>query len=320
MRILHLSDTQLSGSPYRISSLLSRHSGIESKHFVWQEKILYRQFPIDLSKKNTTLDEIRYLIYEWADVMVYHNRWRRQEVFKALGTAPPIKPSVIQIHSPREGEDFRDEVASGIPIACFAQYHPRQWPECKFIVPNAIDITELVPYARLDRPLPLVSYAPSNTTRTDWNNKSYSTVGPVLKKMKFSKDSKYNCLSDIIHDVPYWEMLERKRRADIGIEEVSTGSYHISGLEYLSLGVPCICHIDELTEKALKDTTGSDTVPFIEATAGSFERVLRKLLRDKDWVERGAQARAWMERYWNPKVLCDHYIKMYEELGPCQNR
>jgi len=311
MRVLHLSDTQLSGSPYRISSLLSKYGGVESKHFVWQEKIFYREFPVDLSKKNTTLDEIRYLIYEWADVIVYHNRWRRQEVFKALGTAPPNKPSVIQIHSPREGENFREEVKSGLPIACFAQYHPRQWPECKFILPNVVDIydSSYIRETFPSNPIPIVSYAPSNTNRIDWNNKSYGVVAPILKKLKLKGAIKFQLLQQL----PFEKIMPEKKLSDIGIDEISC-SYHLSSLEYLSLGIPCFAYIDSSIEKVVKDITGAEELPWIRATEGTFERLLGKMLKEKNWAGRGKRSREWMERYWNPLFLCDQYLNVYRSL------
>jgi len=312
MNILHLSDTQLSYSPGRISNLLSKYGGVESRHFVWKRKIGFREFPVDMSSDDTPLEVIRSFIYQWADVIVYHNRWKRQEVFKALGTPPPGKPSVIQIHSPRESEDFYEEVMSGLPIACPAQYHPRQWPECRYIVPNVVDILDPL-YTRTDMPIyerPRVSYAPSNTNMRGWDDKSYGTVGAVLKRMKLAREITY----DLIAGKPFEVVLPTKRLANIGVDEISTGSYHLSSLEYLSLGVATIARIDTLTEKVLKDLTGCDRLPWIDASKDTFENSLRAVLKLKGWDEHGRYARIWMERYWNPTLLCKHYIKMYEDL------
>ena len=321
MRILHLSDTPLSGSPIRISQLLAKYGGVESRHICWKEKIGYRIYEADLIGHITPTAALEYYIYDWADIIHYHNRWRRQEVFRAIGRLPPKKPCVIQLHSPRESEDFRGEVESGIPLACLAQYHPRQWPEMTFLVPNVVDIDDPIylparqyVMGKLVPPSPsaltIVSFAPSNTNRRDWNDKGYSVANPVLKKMRFSGEICY----DLINLMPFEEVMPRKRIADIGIDDIVTGSYHLSALEYLSLGIACINHVDELTEAEVKKLTGADSLPFVEANKETFERVLRSLLKTQTWPEIGHKSRKWMETYWSPAILCNHYLKMYDAI------
>lgn len=317
MRILHLSSTPLSGSPIRISNLLGKYAeGIESRHICWNEKIGYRIYDTDIIGRLTPPEELRYRLYEWATHIHYHNRWARQEIFKAVGYPPPDIPSVIQIHSPRDSEDFREEVVSEIPLAIIAQYHPRQWPEKSFIVPNVVDILDAsytpIPgevLKKLHMP-PVISYAPSNTNGTGWNDKSYGHVNPVLKRMRLAGEIGY----DLIQKAPFSEVMPRKKLASLGVEEVSNGTYHLSALEYLAVGVGCICYIDPLTEKVVKDLTGAEELPFIHATKESFERVVRGLLKSGDFDLEGVKARLWMEKYWSPEVLVEHYRKMYEKL------
>lgn len=314
MRVLHLSDTPLSGAPIRLSALLAKYGEIESRHLVWREKLGYRDFGVDIGGSGSSHEYLRYLIYEWPDILHMHNRYARQEVFRALGTPPPNKPSVIQIHSPRDSEDFSEEVSSGIPIAVVAQYHVRQWPEMRFLVPNAVDIHhkdfKSAKAPRQHPYMPVISYAPSNTTLPGWNDKSYSVVAPVLKRMRMAGVIDYQ----LIYKVPFDDVMIKKKQADIGIDEISTGSYHLSSLEYLSLGVGCFANIDPLTEKAIKDVTGADRIPWIRANKENFERVLRNILKDQSWPEIGAASRTWMEEYWNPQMLCGHYLKMYNSL------
>lgn len=311
MRILHLSDTPLSGAPLRLSNLLKKHNeDIMSAHITWTDRVGYRDFGYDLLGSRMEKEELEYLIYEWADIIHYHNRWKRQEVFKHLGKWPPKKPSVIQIHSPRFSENFLEEVNSGIPIAVIAQYHVREWPELSYIVPNVVDITEIAPLKRPAGLIPKISFAPSNTTCTGWDNKGYHEVMKILKPMKHSAGINL----DLINQRPFSETIERKANADLGIDEIVTGSYHLSGLEYLALGIGCFSGIDSQTEKVLKDLTGCDHQPFIKATPSSFKRVLERILIDRTWHGLGDSAREWMEKYWSPRILSDHYINMYRSL------
>jgi len=253
--------------------------------------------------------------FEWADVIHYHNRWKRQQIFTMNGLKPPKKPSVIQMHSPRfDSENFVEEADSGIPIAVIAQYHVRQWPELDFIVPNVVDIYDGNFQGKFRKELrqhPLVSYAPSNCTARDWNSKGYHIVAPILKRLRIAGKIQHQ----IIVQTPHEETLLRKRNADIGIDEFVTGSYHLSSLEYLSMGIACFCWLDDRTERVVRDLTGSvGDLPWTQTTRDSFKQDLNQMISDRSWEEKGRNAREWVEKFWNPEILSDHYIKMYERL------
>lgn len=317
LKVLHLSDTQLSGSPIRISSLLNERSEgrIESRHIVWHKTFGYRRFAHDLVATSMLQQEIEHLIFEWADVIHYHNRWRRQEIFTYLERPPPKAPSVIQVHSPRDIKEryFSDEIQSKIPIAVIAQYHVRQWPELSFIVPNVVDIDAEENRREISHEMnlvPTVSYAPSNTTCSGWDDKGYDIVAPPLKRLKLGGKIHFQLLSGR----PHAEVMAKKREADIGIDEVITGSYHLSSLEYLSLGIPTFANIDSQTERVLKDLTGSDMLPWELASETNFSSRLQHFLKCRLWREQGLKARSWMERHWSPPILVGHYERMYKKI------
>lgn len=311
MNILHLSDTGLSGSPIRIVDLLNKYTPHKARHVIWEATTGFRSFKTDVVAPRVGKDAVATLL-EWADVLHFHNRWRRQNVFTRFGLEPPRKKSVIQIHSPRDSEDFRDEVGSGIPLAIIAQYHVRQWPEASYVVPNVVDVRDL-DYVRLGHPqhhVPVVSYAPSNWNAKGWNDKGYSVISPILKRLGLDHTIKY----DLIVQQPHHAVMARKRQADIGIDEIVTGSYHLSSLEYLAIGVPCFAHLDEQTAAVVKDLTGASELPWIDATGDSFRRKLLQIVKDKNWRELGGLSRAWMEKYWAPEFLASQYVDIYEEL------
>lgn len=317
MKVLHLSDTPLSGSPIRISNLLNRigNSGeaaykTNSIHLVWHPTWGFRDFGADVV--SSKLDRAQIATYlEWADVIHYHNRYERQLIFTQTGLKPPKKPSVIQMHSPRKSEDFSGEVKSGVPIAVIAQYHVREWSELKFIVPNVVDI-DLPEYKKfyLVNTLPIVSYAPSNCNLKGWDDKGYNIVAPVLKRMALASQIQFQ----LIVNQPHSQCLELKRFADIGIDEVVTGSYHLSSLEYLAMGTPCFANIDELTRKAIVEVTGAEKLPWEVCKPHEFESKMRSMVMFKSYVEEGKRARRWMDNYWNPEFLYLKYVDMYRSL------
>ena len=316
MKILHLSDTTLSGSPIRITDLFNAHSEHQARHVVWQPTVGYRMFKTDVVGKTASADELEQLFAE-ADVLHFHNRWRRQEIFAKhpLLLQYLSKPSVIQIHSPRFSEDFTDEVNSNVPLAIIAQYHPREWEGLlSYIVPNVVDI-EAKEYRRESMPprkRPVVSYAPSNTNAKGWDDKGYAVVAPVLKRMGLAGHLYYQ----LIVQRPHAQVMELKRSADLGIDEIVTGSYHLSSLEYLALGIACFANLDEHTTKVVCDVSGSsaEELPWIKADAQTFKLQLDDILSQRTWPSLGAAARAWMEKYWSPEFLIGQYLEMYRDL------
>lgn len=313
MKILHLSDTPLSGAPTRLSNLLRKHAnGFDSRHIVWDKAAFGRIMPFDLVGPELSVAELIQWL-EWADIIHYHNRWKRQEIFKIVEM--PKKPGVIQMHSPRhDNENFSEEVDSKLPIAVVAQYQVREWPEAQFIVPNVVDTTELKPsQGKKLRTIPVISYSPSSCTGKGWNDKGYSVVSPVLKRWKLDRKIIYQ----LITETAYGEMLELKSVADIGIDDIVTGSYHLSSLEYLSLGVPCYDYLDEKTEKVVKDLTGSDTLPWLHARDTNFKTNIDHFIKSGLWKQNPANSfsRRWMEKYWNPGALCKVYSEMYRSLA-----
>jgi hypothetical protein len=268
-------------------------------------------FQYDIDSSKLTKEEILKW-FDWADVIHYHNRYSTQKIFKNHDLKPPKKPSLIQIHSPRESEDFSDVLQSGVPIATIAQYHERQWPEKRFIVPNVVDIHDPLhmPIEKPNRVLPFISYSPSNAVCKGWDDKSYSTVSPVLRRMSVNREIIYHK----IFNMPHTECLKVKQNANIGIDEVTTGSYHMSSLEFLSMGVACMGRLDAQCEKTVKDLTGADWLPWVMSSTTNFKSDLIKLIRTRGYIEAGKKSREWMEKYWNPEAICSFFTELYESL------
>lgn len=316
MKVLHLSDTTLSGSPYRLSKIFNKYTAHEARYIVWQDVFEHRVFPCDLTGPTLKKSEIIHW-FEWADVIHYHNRWRRQEIFNKVSfDHVKNKPSVIQIHSPRLSEDFSDEIESGVPLAIIAQYHPREWEkELSYIVPNMVDLydgTHEPDYKKyVISSKPRVGYSPSNWNAKGWDNKGYGLTNGLLKRM-FMFESKIDYMRII--QKPFLDAMAMKRGCHIGIDEVMTGSYHMSSLEFLAMGCATFAHLDEKTLSAIKEVTGCSNVPWINTDRYKFESVLRKLIKDEMWVDIGKGSRAWMEKYWDPRKLSEIFVNMYSDI------
>lgn len=314
MKILHLSDTTLSGSPIRLSNLYAKYSEHESRYITSTPVIQDRVFPCDMVADDMTNDELEYWL-DWADILHFHNRWKRQEIFQRVPFKYKKKPSLIQIHSPRLSEDFTQEVKSKKPLAIISQYHPREWKkELKYIIPNVVDIYDdnhICNPSKYGHASPIVGYAPSNWNAKGWDNKGYGFMNDFLKRLEMFKGA---ITYQRIIRKPWLEAMFMKQSCHVGIDEVVTGSYHLSSLEFLAMGCATFAYLDEQTEAVCKETIGADHLPWINVQESEFKSRFRQLLQEENWDEIGIDSRKWMEKYYDPRRLCEIYTNMYTQV------
>ena len=318
MRVLHLSDTTLSGAPGNLARLWNKYSGDVGRHMVWNRippEQKWRIFPVDLVGSEMDRQEVVDEIAR-ADILHFHNRYLRQKCFfndPSIWKIAQRKPCVIQMQSPRGSEDFTQELASTRPISVVAQYQVREWPEAEYIVPNVVDIFDpaYMPRERTQlHETPVVCYSPSNFNATGRDDKGYGYTAKLMKQMAIDHQIK----SQIITSRPHADVMTLKRCADIGIDEIATGSYHMSSLEFLSLGVACIASIDHLTFRAINKITGVGHIPWVVAERHTLATELRRIINHHEYKVKGLESREWMEKYWQPRRLCQIYREMYEAL------
>lgn len=314
MKILHLSDTTLSGNPLQISRLLQKYGGdVGSRHLVWAPTSGFRTFDTDLVAETMSEEELTYWLQDWADVLHYHDVWKSSKVLRHLTSATFKKPSVIQIHSQRNRlEDFTLAFAARVPIALTAHLNIEAWPEADFVVPGVLDITDAayLPLPQRLRSQPTLSHAPSNWAARGWEGESFTVVNPILTALRDAGEIYYQ----LIVKRPHKEVLALKRHSDIGVDEILGGSCGLSSLEYLALGVPCFADIGERVRAGIKELTGATDLPWLDGSAGSLKRNVGDLVRAKMWQVYGERSRLWMETYWNPQALVAHYLEMYKSL------
>ena len=327
MNVLHLSNTPISNAPWNIAHCQELYSPLVVDLVLGKKKSFSRTH----KKGNVFLEFGRdkiFHMFEKADVLHFHNFMFSQDIFVVHPQLIEIakrKPRLIQYHSPRhsEQESFEDTIADNtIKHAVIAQYHTRVYPECEFIVPNMIPIfdeeyTGIA--AKWDDMHPVVSYSPSNANGKGWDDKAYPETTGALNSLQRT----HTFTKDVMIGVPYEECMARKRWAHIGIEEFKTGSYHLSSLEYLSMGCALVGRLDGLTVKAIEAVAGEEamrdfTYPwrYEPQTEEDLKAALTALLALKmpELKKMGDESRLWMERYWNPKNLVKIYERAYSKL------
>jgi hypothetical protein len=322
MNILHLCNTPLSGSPYRLM-MIQKKMGHNARlinarvrysdlsNIIYPQDILLQNDP--KTKKPLYSKEEIYFLFKNADIIHCHNFYKEQLIFRFMPELKKYlktKHVVLQVHSPRSslkniGPNLKDPTVDTKLV--IAQFQARQFKECQ-VVPNAIDIFE-EPYINIKRDpkfLPRIVYSPSNTCLKGWNNKGHYIVSKVLNTVHSLAST------EIITNTPHLECIARKQKADISIDEFMTGSYHLCTLEGLSHGQVVFCHLDKFTKEAIQKIS-PDPLPIINTTPKKFKHDLHDLLQDPKLINKmGSNARKFMEKNWTPQKINKRYETAYK--------
>jgi hypothetical protein len=205
-------------------------------------------------------------------------------------------------------EGLKDEHAIHLVIG---QYHPRQWPECK-VVPNVIDIYDppYMPHPQNNK-LARVAYSPSRIRLPGWDDKGYDVTQKALQKLV----DEGLITAEIIFDQPHDVCMYKRSFANISIDEVVTGSYHLTSLESLSQGLCTIAGLDDIQIATLKSLTGAHTLPWFIARPNTLEDRLRMLAKSSGVVQAyGRDSRQWMEKYWDPMNMTQRFVDIYRRM------
>ena len=95
-----------------------------------------------------------------------------------------------------------------------------------------------------------------------------------------------------------------------------TGGYHLCSLEALSQGLITIAYLDEKTQQAIHKVVGKlTTLPWINTTCSSLEQTIINLSKQShEYIQFKKQySREWMEKYWHPRTMVKHYLKLYKK-------
>ena len=321
MRIVHLAITPVAGSPWNTVSALNTHTNVAARLIVLNPNAYgERTFPNDLLWERDREEAISALkaadavhIHQWFDP----GAWFGPEV----GAICSVKPCLRQWHSVPTHYVGNDPAAlelvinSPIPQLVIGQYPERYYPLAR-VVPNLVPLNDplLTLHKQKNGEKPLLAWSPTvreSAWDMRWGSKGYPETLPILQRL--AADGL--CVLDVIENAPRGECLSRKRKADLVVDELVTGSYHLSGLEGLAQGKPVLGWLDERTQLVIREMTGSNSLPWVNVHLEDVEDILRTLLAEPSLCEViGAESRFWMESYYNDRILVQHYVQAYQDL------
>jgi hypothetical protein len=323
VRILHLSNTPLSRAPLNIAECQA-HLGHSTQVLLSKDTTPsgLRMHGGDLWPHMTRRAVTE--LFEAADIIHLHNFAWEQSLFKVHPHLKEItlsKKYLIQYHSDRRAKESFETTINDPAFrgrkAVLAQYHANQYPEAEHLVGNPLPLFK-PPFSNTPRPRsPLISFAPSNThIMRGYDYKGADKVVPILKDVRAHTTCEY----DVITGVGYETCLSRKSFATVGIEELVSGSYHLSFLEYMAFGCATMGNLSDTVMSTLSRYVGEAGVTelqnsFIQTDVRNLQLYLVRLVKDADYLaEMQARARNWIFNHWSVESHVRAFDRVYSSL------
>lgn len=324
MKVVHLSNTPVAGSPGNIVSALNRLTDVQARHIVFNSSAYRnRTFAVDIDWKTQQPQALD--VIADADVIHIHQFFSIDETFgpnfyQRFGKKKIIKQyhSAPDLWAKGDAGVIQRIVYEDVPQLVIAQGPERYYPFAR-VVPNVIPLNDPRylpgPESRSNADdIPIVTFSPSGRSsawKTRWETKGVPQTLKLLRKL----ERKGLCKLQLIVDTPHDACLRAKQHAAIAIDECVTGNYHLSGLEALSQGKPTLGHLDNRVQSQLRAMTGALELPWIDVRLEEAEGPLRELLWDRALrAELGAASRQWMETYYQEAAMVEHYRRAYVDL------
>lgn len=321
MNVVHLAMTPLAGAPIRLVQALNACTAVNAR-LVNLNPGAYgtRTFDEDLDFARDR-EQAMHLLHD-ADLVHCHH-WMDLKC-NPFGVDLSRKTVLRQFHSEpafvarHAGVPVEAIVNDPLPQVVIAQFHERLYPRAR-PVPNLIN------FDAIDRTLaqvpppddlrsPVVSFAPTSDVAAGadrWNTKGAPETLALLRRL----GAAHGFIVDAFENLPHGESLRRKASADLVIDELVTGSYHLSGLEALALGRPTLGFLDARMIAVLAALTGSDALPWVNLHLGLMADILPDLLQDRALCrEVGQTSAAWMREHWATARMVSHFVRVYDDV------
>ena len=328
-KVAHIAYTPLAGAPIRIVSALNNSQyDVEARLVVLNEHAYgNRVFQNDLSWSKD--EEACREVIRSADILHCHH-------YFDLDSNVPFGENFIRMCAPNakflrqyhthpltiagNNQSLAHEIIySGVPSCVIAQFHERYYPN-SLVVPNIVPIDDELYSPSEHRTERRVAFSPS-TNNSAWNDPNgfsrWDTKGApeTLSLLRKIQRQIPDVEIDHIFNMPHEDCLQRKNRCGIFIDDLITGSYHLSGLESLAMGIPTLTYLDPRTLRTIQDISGSLDHPWVNCRLEEASEYLSELLRNDALCRRlGQRSRSWMETYWNEQRMIKKYTEMYKSL------
>lgn len=319
LRVVMFSKTPLAGAPIRIAQALRRHTELDVRLVdlrrwgIFEHDHVHEEDPertLELAQQADILHLFNYLDAASADFRpVDFGRLAAggKRLVRMFGSTPMFVAAMM-------GISLEDVLRDPIPKLVIAQHPERYLPSAR-VVPNIVPQDDET-YLPADAPLESAGVVFCPTRREGawearWDTKGMPETAAMLAKLKRRTGLAFRT----VHGRSLIEAMDVKRRAAIVIDDLVTGSYHLSSLEGLALAKPVLGWLDGRTEAVMRTISGAASIPLVNVRLEDTPEVLSHLAREAE--ERhalGIEGRAWLCKYWSDRDLVRHYVAAYEDL------
>lgn len=319
LRVVMFSKTPLAGAPIRIAQALRLHTQLDVRLVdlrrwgVFEHDHVHEEDPektLELAEQADVLHLFNYLDARSADfhpVDFARLAAGGKRLVRMFGSTPMLVAALM-------GISLEEVLRDPIPKLVIAQ-HPERFLPTARVVPNIVPQDD-EKYLPPDQPLETagVVYCPTRQNgawESRWDTKGMPETVAMLEKL--NRDTGFAFRT--VHGRSFLEAMDVKRRAAIVVDDLVTGSYHLSALEGLALAKPVLSWLDGRTDAVLRAISGADANPFVNVRLEDAPEVLSHLAREVE--ERravGVEGRAWLSQYWSDRDLVRHYVAAYEDL------
>jgi hypothetical protein len=290
VKVAIISKTPLASAPYELWKALRKYTKIEASLILQKQsypdgRTFPGQYRIDADGAKAMLE---------ADVWHVNNYWFPE--IEALHTRK--QPILAQFHSlPRLGNwnDLWKRARARYTISQPLHLKEYEIPG----LPNVFDPDEHQPAPRPNEGPVRIAFAPTSKAPVGWPcSKAYAEVKAALDALE--KEREFERIW--IEGRAYEENLAMKRRADILIDDITTGNFHRTSLEGAAFGCAVLNKLR--------------AVPWVYADTGTIIETLKRLIDEPgDLATYQEMARAWILSEWHPIELVKKYEKAYEALA-----
>lgn len=325
MNIIHFSISPLAGAPINIIKSLRKFSDDNIRLIDLKRWNLFEHDIVFNEEKDFAVE-----LAESADIIHLHNYVTLDSYdFSPLNFRDLLKKGkrvIVHYHSSPQlisqttGFKIEDVISPEVPSIVISQFQERFYPNSK-VVPNIISpkINEIKQNSEISIKNG-VFYSPTNKlpafsnkhySHVRWNTKGYYEIRDILRKVRRERGIDFS----IFRKKKFIDTVKEKWKYPVVIDDVITGSFHLTGLEALSMGKIVFSYLDNRTQYVLSEITGTNSNPFYNVRMEDLEFLLIDLFnKEKDLIELGNLSKEWSDKYWNDKLVANRYLDTYKDL------
>jgi glycosyltransferase involved in cell wall biosynthesis len=179
----------------------------------------------------------------------------------------------------------------------------RYVPGAQFLPYASVDLETLTPaWPAAEGPIRIV-HAPS-----DASIKGSRAIIAAIERLSTRHDVELT----LVEGLPHERALELYRAADLVVDQVLAGWYGGFAVEAMAMGKPVACYLRDEDLDVLPAGMRAE-LPLVRVHPDSLERDIEEAIRRRaEWPEWGRRARAYVERWHDPRTIAAAMLRAYE--------